>query len=198
VAAIPGADLLVRAARAMPTTARYDGRTPSDCSGAACCGVTVRRRSHPGSVPRRTAGLARFGRWLIRTEVDQCHKSALTTGRVTAQLARRLAANDDVPRVGRAATPARAFSDAEMRGMRLFSGKNDWRPIESAPFHEDVELFVTDVCGSFYRLRCACRLTSDGWISSETGKPLKVMPVHWKPLRRSEDCAALEVVTSPI
>jgi hypothetical protein len=67
--------------------------------------------------------------------------------------------------------------------MRSFCGKCDWLPIESAPFYEDVELFVTDFCGSFYWLRRACRLTSDGWVSSESGKPLKVMPVQWKPLR---------------
>jgi hypothetical protein len=46
--------------------------------------------------------------------------------------------------------------------MRSFSGRHDWRPIESAPFYEDVEVFVMDVCGSFYGLRYACRLTSDG------------------------------------
>jgi hypothetical protein len=67
--------------------------------------------------------------------------------------------------------------------MRSFSVKPDWRPIESAPFYEDVELFVMDVCGSFYGLRHACRLTSDGWVSSESGKPLRVTPVQWKPLR---------------
>jgi hypothetical protein len=50
-------------------------------------------------------------------------------------------------------------------------------------FYEDVELFVTDFCGSFYGLRRACRLTSDGWVSSEGEKPLKVMPVQWKPVR---------------
>ena len=37
--------------------------------------------------------------------------------------------------------------------MRPFVGKNDWRSIEDAPFEEDVELFVTDMCGSFYGLR---------------------------------------------
>ena len=34
--------------------------------------------------------------------------------------------------------------------MRPFVGKHDWRSIEDAPFEEDVELFVTDMCGSFY------------------------------------------------
>jgi hypothetical protein len=97
-------------------------------------------------------------------------------------LARGLVANDAVPQAGRAAKLVRGPADAGIRGMRSLSRKHDWRPIESAPFYEDVELFVMDVCGSFYRLRDVCRLTSDGWVSSESGKPLKVMPVQWKPL----------------
>jgi hypothetical protein len=94
--------------------------------------------------------------------------------------ARRLAANEAVPGARRLLSTS--FDGRGMRCMRSFSEKYDWRPIESAPFCEDVELFVMDVCGSFYGLRHACRLTSDGWVSSESGKPLKVMPVQWKPL----------------
>jgi hypothetical protein len=65
--------------------------------------------------------------------------------------------------------------------MRPFVGKNDWRSIEDAPFEEDVELFVTDMCGSFYGLRFPCRRTAEGWVSSTTGTPLGVTPVRWKP-----------------
>jgi hypothetical protein len=93
------------------------------------------------------------------------------TGRVMAQL--ELAARQ---------RQREAKADAETRCMPSFFAKYDWRPIESAPFYEDVELFVTDFCGSFYGLRRACRLTSDGWVSSEGGKPLNVMPVQWKPV----------------
>jgi hypothetical protein len=57
----------------------------------------------------------------------------------------------------------------------------DWHRIEEAPFDEDVELFVTDRCGSYYPLREACRRTSQGWVSSVTGAPLDVTPVMWKP-----------------
>jgi hypothetical protein len=113
---------------------------------------------------------------------EQCHTFTLDDWQ-SQGMARCLATDDVVPQAGRAATLARAPADVEIRGMRSFSGKHDWRPIESAPFFEDVELFVIDVCGSFYRLREASRLTSDGWVSSESGKPLKVMPVQWKLLR---------------
>jgi hypothetical protein len=54
----------------------------------------------------------------------------------------------------------------------------DWRRIEEAPFEEDVELFVTDRCGSYYRLRDSCRRTAEG-------APIDVTPVMWKPLTRA-------------
>jgi len=66
----------------------------------------------------------------------------------------------------------------------------DWRRIEEAPFEEDVELFVTDSCGSYYRLRHPCRRTAEGWVTSATGEPFDVTPVMWKPhdpLTRSKD-----------
>ena len=60
----------------------------------------------------------------------------------------------------------------------------DWRRIEEAPFEEDVEIFVTDRCGSYYRLRHRCRRTAEGWVRAATGAPLDVTPVMWKPLPR--------------
>ena len=69
--------------------------------------------------------------------------------------------------------------------MHPFVGKNDWRPIEEAPFEGDVELFVTDMCGSFYGLRFPCRRTAEGWVGSATGAPLAVTPVRWKPYNRA-------------
>jgi hypothetical protein len=69
--------------------------------------------------------------------------------------------------------------------MRSFFEKYDWHPMEDAPFDEDVELFVTDVFGSFYGLRYPCRRTAEGWVSSASGKALKVTPVQWKPLKRT-------------
>jgi hypothetical protein len=61
----------------------------------------------------------------------------------------------------------------------------DWRRIEEAPFEEDVELFVTDRCGSYYRLRDSCRRTAEGWVRGATGAPIDVTPVMWKPLTRA-------------
>ena len=57
----------------------------------------------------------------------------------------------------------------------------DWRLIVTAPFEEDVELFVTDVDGSLYGLRHPCRRTAEGWVRSDTRTPLVVTPVRWKP-----------------
>jgi hypothetical protein len=65
--------------------------------------------------------------------------------------------------------------------MRAFAGKFDWLPIDDAPFGEDLELFVTDVYGSYYGLRYPCRRTAQGWVSSEKGTPLAVTPVKWRP-----------------
>jgi hypothetical protein len=79
-------------------------------------------------------------------------------------------------------------SDSSQRVcMRSFFEKYDWRPMEDAPFDEDVELFVMDFCGSFYGLRYPCRRTADGWVSSASRKALKVTPVQWKPVKRSRD-----------
>ena len=57
----------------------------------------------------------------------------------------------------------------------------DWRLMQTAPFEEDVELFVTDVDGSLYGLRHPCRRTAEGWVRSDTRMPLAVTPVRWKP-----------------
>jgi hypothetical protein len=65
--------------------------------------------------------------------------------------------------------------------MRAFAGKCDWRPISDAQYQEDLELFVTDVYGSFYGLRYPCRRTAEGWVSSDKGTPLAVTPVRWRP-----------------
>jgi hypothetical protein len=68
--------------------------------------------------------------------------------------------------------------------MRSLSEKYDWRPIETAPLDEDVEVLVTDICGSLYRVRYPCRRTPEGWVSA-IGSPLTVTPVKWMPFERS-------------
>ena len=57
----------------------------------------------------------------------------------------------------------------------------EWRRIEEVPFEEEVELFVTDRCGSYYPLRHPCRYTAEGCVNSITGTALDVTPVMWKP-----------------
>jgi hypothetical protein len=74
------------------------------------------------------------------------------------------------------------FGADPRHGRLVDMGMLDWRRIEEAPFEEDVELFVTDRCGSYYPLRDTCRYTAEGWVSSATGAPLDVTPVMWKPL----------------
>jgi hypothetical protein len=64
--------------------------------------------------------------------------------------------------------------------MGLF-GNSGWRPIDTAPFDEDVTLQVTDRGGAPYNRPNPCRLTASGWISSTKGTPLAVTPVKWKP-----------------
>jgi hypothetical protein len=60
-----------------------------------------------------------------------------------------------------------------------------WKPIESAPFNEDVTLPVTDGRGKPYTLRNPSRLTAAGWVSSGKGTPLTVTPVRWRPYHGS-------------
>ena len=50
--------------------------------------------------------------------------------------------------------------------------------IPTAPFEEDVELFVADVDGSLYGLNHPCRRNADGWVRSDTRTPLTVTPVR--------------------
>jgi hypothetical protein len=66
------------------------------------------------------------------------------------------------------------------RQMRVLENNYGWNPIESVPLHEDVVLEVTDALGARYRLPYRCRLTATGWVSSNKGTPLAVMPVKWK------------------
>jgi hypothetical protein len=57
----------------------------------------------------------------------------------------------------------------------------DWRLMHTAPFEEDVRLFVADVDGHLYLLDHPCRRTAKGWVTSDTRTPLTVTPVRWKP-----------------
>jgi hypothetical protein len=64
--------------------------------------------------------------------------------------------------------------------MRASMADYGWKPIQSAPFDEDVILQVTDGRGEPYSLRTPSRLTAAGWVSSRKGTPLAVTPVKWR------------------
>ena len=58
----------------------------------------------------------------------------------------------------------------------------DWRPIDTAPWEEDVTLLVTDGRGEPYPIPYPCKRTADsGWVNSSRGMPLAVTPLQWKP-----------------
>jgi hypothetical protein len=58
----------------------------------------------------------------------------------------------------------------------------DWRPIDTAPWEEDVTLLVTDGRGEPYPIPYPCKRTADsGWMNSSRGTPLAVTPLQWKP-----------------
>jgi hypothetical protein len=62
----------------------------------------------------------------------------------------------------------------------MFSEKFGWKPIDTAPFNQDVALIVTDG-GKPYLLNSPFKLTAAGWVSSIKGTPLAVKPLQWKP-----------------
>jgi hypothetical protein len=67
--------------------------------------------------------------------------------------------------------------------MRLIQDTFGWRPIDTAPFDQDLALLVTDGQSEPYELKYPCSLTAAGWVSSGKGTPLAVTPVKWKPYR---------------
>jgi hypothetical protein len=69
--------------------------------------------------------------------------------------------------------------------MRVFPDRYGWKPIDTAPFDQDVALIVADDQGLRYALDWPCRRTATGrWVHSTKGTPLAVTPVQWKPYHR--------------
>jgi hypothetical protein len=63
--------------------------------------------------------------------------------------------------------------------MDLLSG---WRPVETAPVDEEVELLVADTRGEPYVIPYPCKLTAaSGWVSSAKGTPVSLTPSQWRP-----------------
>jgi hypothetical protein len=56
-----------------------------------------------------------------------------------------------------------------------------WQPIAVAPPDCDLEIGVADWDG-VHRLVFPCRRSSNGWVNSETAKPLPqtLRPTHWR------------------
>ncbi|HKA74239.1 MAG TPA: hypothetical protein VKE26_20705 [Xanthobacteraceae bacterium] len=58
---------------------------------------------------------------------------------------------------------------------------NDWKSITTAPFDQDVQLWVIDRFGS-RALAFPCRLTDKGWINSKLNVALAatIRPSYWR------------------
>jgi hypothetical protein len=65
--------------------------------------------------------------------------------------------------------------------MRALVDRYGWKPLDTAPFDQDVTLTVSDGRGTTYALKSPCRLTAAGWVSSSKGTPLAVTPLRWRP-----------------
>jgi hypothetical protein len=59
-----------------------------------------------------------------------------------------------------------------------------WKPIESAPPDQVVELQVADAFGP-YTLNFPCLLTEDGWVNANSRGRLEVEPTHWRERKAS-------------
>jgi hypothetical protein len=58
--------------------------------------------------------------------------------------------------------------------MRVLIDRFGWKPLDTAPFDQDVTLMVSDGRGTTYALKSPFRLTVAGWVSASKGTPLAV------------------------
>jgi hypothetical protein len=65
--------------------------------------------------------------------------------------------------------------------MRALVDRFGWKPLDTAPFDQDVTLMVSDGRGTPYALKSPFRLTAAGWVSANKRTPLVVTPLQWKP-----------------
>jgi hypothetical protein len=57
----------------------------------------------------------------------------------------------------------------------------DWRPISSAPFDQDLELSVIEE-DEVHALLFPCRRTARGWVDASAKRAaVSVRPTHWRP-----------------
>jgi hypothetical protein len=64
---------------------------------------------------------------------------------------------------------------------------DDWHPISSAPFEQDLELSVIEL-SEVHALVFPCRRTPRGWINAATKSTVSVTPTHWRPWPREASC----------
>jgi hypothetical protein len=65
--------------------------------------------------------------------------------------------------------------------VRVLVDRFGWKPLDTAPFNQDVTLMVSDGRGSTYALKSPFKLTEAGWVSASKGTPLAVTPLRWRP-----------------
>jgi hypothetical protein len=56
-----------------------------------------------------------------------------------------------------------------------------WRPVDTAPRDEEVELLVADRRGEPYVIPYPCKMTAaSGWVSAGKGTPIGLTPSQWR------------------
>jgi hypothetical protein len=63
---------------------------------------------------------------------------------------------------------------------------DDWRPISSAPFDQDLELSVIEK-NEVHALLFPCRRTARGWADAAVKSAVAVRPTHWRPWSNVQD-----------
>ncbi|HEY2228280.1 MAG TPA: hypothetical protein VGI22_11205 [Xanthobacteraceae bacterium] len=58
--------------------------------------------------------------------------------------------------------------------------RDDWIPIASAPFDQELELSVIEE-NEVHALLFPCRRTARGWVNASIKASVSVRPTHWRP-----------------
>ncbi len=56
--------------------------------------------------------------------------------------------------------------------------RNEWREIATAPFDREIEIAVLD--GSINVTGASCLRHGDGWLDTETLRPVEITATHWR------------------
>lgn len=63
---------------------------------------------------------------------------------------------------------------------------DDWHPIASAPFDQELELSVIEA-DEVHALLFPCRRTARGWVNTSIKAAIPVRPTHWRPWSGARD-----------